>query len=340
MKVLILSNVLPPAGGAEKVAWEVAKVCSTHYETHILCFGNKRNSEIIDNVHVHYLPERGHTFRYYLTKGRKEILDIFQKIKPDVIHAHGNTVFAHVLRKLKNVNKIITYHHSYMHCYKWKKTRRFKFMYLFNGSYKNYDHVTTTSLHMQKYFSDRTGREIHLIGNGYRDTEFKTLPNYIRNPKSIFYVGQMTIAKGVDILLKLAKMIPEYQFTFVGKGLLKDSVKLDNVLFAGVVSSEELLTFFNTHEYSVFPSQYENFPLVGLEAMACGSIVIASNRGFIEYLENERNGFLINDIDEYKISKIILQENNLSTIRNYALKTVKKYTWQHIFSNYQELYKK
>ena len=42
MKALILSNVLPPAGGAEKVAWEVARACTRHNETHLLVFGNNR----------------------------------------------------------------------------------------------------------------------------------------------------------------------------------------------------------------------------------------------------------------------------------------------------------
>ena len=37
--------------------------------------------EIIDNVHVHYLSESEHPFRYYLTKGIKKILDYLRLVE-------------------------------------------------------------------------------------------------------------------------------------------------------------------------------------------------------------------------------------------------------------------
>ena len=40
----------------------------------------------------------------------------------------------------------------------------------------------------------------------------------------------------------------------------------------------------------------ENFPIVGLEAMSCGSIVLAHFNGFSEYIDNEVNGFLIGSV--------------------------------------------
>ncbi len=42
-----------------------------------------------------------------------------------------------------------------------------------------------------------------------------------------------------------------------------------------------------------FPSDWENFPLVGLEAMAPGKAIVATELGFSEYLEIGREGLLV-----------------------------------------------
>ena len=63
--------------------------------------------------------------------------------------------------------------------------------------------------------------------------------------------------------------------------------------FLGRKKSSELVEYYNSSFISIFPSDYEKYPLVGLEAMACGSIVLANNiNGFKEYIVNEENGFL------------------------------------------------
>jgi glycosyltransferase involved in cell wall biosynthesis len=79
-----------------------------------------------------------------------------------------------------------------------------------------------------------------------------------------------------------------YQFLFVGKMLdieVKNlelyarsaGLKLDELVFAGYVSDEELLQLYNLCELYVFPSWHEGFGLPALEAMACGVPVITSN---------------------------------------------------------------
>jgi glycosyltransferase involved in cell wall biosynthesis len=339
-RLLILAYSLPPAGGAEKVAWELAIRCVNRYETHLFVFSDVKLSKVINGVTVHFFPKRDNPLRYYLTFGRRSIIDLYNHISPDVIHAHGNTVFSHILRKQKAVRKIATFHHSYPVNYNWTNYRLMKFNYFSKEIVKEYDTLTTVSKHMQRYFSADYSKTVIFIPNGYNNNDFYIESDSIRKDKSILFVGQLTIAKGVDILFRLSDIMPDYTFTFVGNGILKNTVSKKNVYFVGVMSPNELRKYYNSNEYSVFPSKYENSPLVGLEAMACGSIAITSEKGFNQYIEHEFNGYLIASPDEFKIRDLILRNKNNDYIIENAISTVKRYTWEKIYEKYYEIYKR
>jgi glycosyltransferase involved in cell wall biosynthesis len=64
-------------------------------------------------------------------------------------------------------------------------------------------------------------------------------------------------------------------------GQVHDLRLSQEVAFVGSVSQEELVWLYNAARFLVFPSLYEGFGLPPLEAMACGTPVIASNAGAV-----------------------------------------------------------
>ncbi len=80
------------------------------------------------------------------------------------------------------------------------------------------------------------------------------------------------------------------------------------------------------------------FGLSVIEAIECGTTVIAFNRGSMpEIIENGKNGFLVNDIDE-AIKKILLIE---SIDRRYCREVVeKRFTKEIMARNYINVYKR
>ncbi|HEY5525366.1 MAG TPA: glycosyltransferase family 1 protein [Clostridium sp.] len=107
----------------------------------------------------------------------------------------------------------------------------------------------------------------------------------------VLYVGGFSPRKNILGLIEAFSLIPSCnrknsKLVITGKKGLSydkykkraDDLKLsEDVIFTDFIPLEDLPTFYNGAEVLVFPSFYEGFGLPPLEAMACGTPVIASN---------------------------------------------------------------
>ncbi|NJK85303.1 MAG: hypothetical protein HC906_04385 [Bacteroidales bacterium] len=74
MKILILSYHLSSAGGAEVVAWELARhlAINSEKEVFFFCFGIKNRSFVQENIHITEFKEykRNHIYYLFLVSGK------------------------------------------------------------------------------------------------------------------------------------------------------------------------------------------------------------------------------------------------------------------------------
>ncbi len=122
--------------------------------------------------------------------------------------------------------------------------------------------------------------------------------------KLIFFVGRMVPEKGAHLLLealsKVRKRIPEARLVIVGggdSGPLKQQAEelgiTDRVTFTGFVSDESLLRLYRVIDVACYPSLYEPFGIVALEAMAAGIPVVVSDAGGLpEVVEHNVSGIV------------------------------------------------
>ena len=168
------------------------------------------------------------------------------------------------------------------------------------------DHVKAAS----KLWKLKHASDMHIIHNGIDATLFSPVRDSGSRNNDILFVGRIHKGKGVgvlvDVIPEVLKDFPETQFIFVGKDSTDEygnsytaqlTYKTQNkrISFLGALSQEEVIGFYRKTSVCVFPSLFrEPFPMVMLEAMACGCAVIASDKGgFTEVIQDGANGLLV-----------------------------------------------
>lgn len=121
--------------------------------------------------------------------------------------------------------------------------------------------------------------------------------------KIVLYAGDLKISKGIMHLLKAFSLLndPEAMLLIAGKPehgkfqeILNKMIEGYKVSLLGFLTQEQLARRMAQADVFVVPSLYEGYGRVALEAMACGTPVIASNVGGLkEIIEHRTTGFLV-----------------------------------------------
>ncbi len=169
---------------------------------------------------------------------------------------------------------------------------------------------------------------------------FRSKNNITHRDNVVGYAGRLTEEKGI---LNLVKAIPQIlserndvQFLILGEGHLEDKIHSfvdtyalqGNVTLTGWVPHEELPEYLTHMKLLVLPSYGEGLPNIMLEAMACGTPVLASRVGAIkDVIEDGKNGFILaNNAPRHIAQDVIraISAPNLAQISKYALTCVRK----------------
>ena len=160
------------------------------------------------------------------------------------------------------------------------------------------DVVITVSNSMKKQLIEKYGideSKIQVIYNGIDVFKYHGITE--KYSKIVLFLGRMTNQKGPYFFLQAAKKVLEKEndvlFIMVGRGekmpdLINHAFHLgimDNVIFTGFVSEEELLHAFSRASVYVMPSVAEPFGITALEAIASGTpLIVSKNAGVAETL--------------------------------------------------------
>jgi glycosyltransferase involved in cell wall biosynthesis len=141
-----------------------------------------------------------------------------------------------------------------------------------------------------------------------------TPPPYPSCAPRVTFVGRLSAAKGVSVLLASARRF-EAQIDVVGDGWQRAALERaarrlglgDRVTFHGWRGADQLTATYASAHVVVMPSLWpEPFGMVGLEAMAQARPVIASSTGGIgDWLEHERTGLMVSPGDPDELGDAI-----------------------------------
>jgi len=216
----------------------------------------------------------------------------------------------------------------------------------------------TKAMIMEKY--GISGDKIEVVHNGidpnpeYHD---QPLPQFLADRPVVVFMGRLTIQKGPEYFLAVAKKVIEVEpkaiFVLAGEGDMYQSLLVSaaaqqltgSVLFAGFLREKEKELMYKRATVFVMPSVSEPFGIVALEAALAGAPVIASkNSGVLEVLPQAEA------IDFWDINK--MTEAVLRHIRqpiaarrsqqqmSVAKESMQKLNWRDAAHRMRDVYKK
>lgn len=167
-----------------------------------------------------------------------------------------------------------------------------------------------------------------------------------RRPRAVdglrcIYLGRLDRQKGIDRLEKIirrckAEGMP-VSWRVVGAAIIDGAPRQE---VAGVAvtppvhAAQALADHMQWADILILPSRYEGLPLVVLEAMSLGCVVIASDVGAIgEVIETGRNGFLFDqqnmvDATVETLGHLLAEPHALDAIQSQALATMNGHGWK------------
>jgi D-inositol-3-phosphate glycosyltransferase len=184
----------------------------------------------------------------------------------------------------------------------------------------------------------------------------------------ILFVGRIEPLKGIDTLLRaIAILAPEMpcwrdELSVViiggapGAGIDQVNAEMarleklraelgieDLVTFLGAKDQDTLVYYYAAAEMVVMPSHYESFGMVALEAMACGTPVVASKVGGLAFnVQDGQTGFLVPERDPEALANRIrqlLKDRALhGEMSKQAVEWAQRYSWGAIAEQMLELY--
>ncbi len=183
----------------------------------------------------------------------------------------------------------------------------------------------------------------------------------------ILFVGRIDPVKGIDTLLKAMGIVKtklehpqDVELLVIGGDINHSTHSKDSemsklkqltaelgiknmVTFMGSQRQDHLPHFYSAAEVCVLPSRYESFGMVALEAMACGTPVIASKVGGLpSFIQDDTTGFLVPEGDEKSLAEKILSLLNRPSLKDsmgiQARIRAKELSWQNIAGQMLSLY--
>lgn len=174
----------------------------------------------------------------------------------------------------------------------------------------------------------------------------------------IFYVGRVVQEKGLQVLVEAVPLVlaenPAAKFVIAGTGALLGDLRSrawelgvgDKVLFTGFIPDDDRDRLYKVASCAVFPSLYEPFGIVALEAMAAKTPVVVSLVGGLqEVVQHGETGITVypDNVESlaWGINHTLARPDWAAQRAENAYKMVlQQYTWEGIAERTSEIYER
>ena len=368
MRILVLIHEFPPIGGgggrvAEDICSKLAqrghevKVLTTHIKG--LPKEEKRNgSQIIRFPTFRTQPYRASflSMAMYVLAGLWVGLRLIGSFKPDMMHAHFAVpagALAWILSRITRIPYVLTVHLGDVPGGVPEKTDEwFRWIYpLTPNIWRNAREIVAVSEFTRQLALKRYNEKIQVVPNGVDLNTLMPGQIVLHDPPRIVFAGRFMEQKNPLQLVQTLNELKElsWQCVMIGDGPLMQDIKCaindfgleDRFLLPGWIEPQDVLAWFDKSDILFMPSRAEGLPVVGVQALAKGLAIVATRvGGFVDLVENNKNGYLETDAARFSISlsSLLSDPDRLLAFRSASLEKAKAFELEQIVGEYESIF--
>lgn len=370
MRILTVIYEFPPiGGGGGRAAYDICKemVARGHDVTvltahmHGLPFQNNE-----DGIHVMRISSlRTEPFRAtfftmlaYVLAGLWAGLRFIFIHRPDIIHTHfavPSGALAWALSVLTGIPYVLTAHLGDVPGGVPEKTGKwFRWLEPFTKPiWRRATKIVAVSEFTRQLALKHYSVDVRVIPNGADVQHLVPAEIKQNHPPQLVFAGRFVYQKNPLTIIKVLSQLKDLEWTcsMLGDGPLFGDVKKeiakqgmsDRFNLTGWVTPEDVLDQFSKSDILFMPSFSEGLPVVGVQALASGLAIVSSRiGGFLDLVDHEKNGYLIDvhDADAFSRSLRLLLSSpeTLLKFRKASIEKSRDFDIQKVVDKYQAIF--
>ncbi len=235
----------------------------------------------------------------------KELKDISNTIKPDLIHLHSSIAggIGRIAFRGSQIPVVYT-PHGYAHILMGKKGLKLQLYKIMESVLGKIDCITLTCCKSEDDVAKSLTKRTAYIETGVNVEDLsytlKDIPAKQMNQFTVYTLGRTCVQKQPELFNEIATLVPDAHFVWVGGGELNHLLTAPNIEITGWKPRYEAIAMGKGADVFILCSLGEAIAMSLIENMYMGKLILVSNvMGNKSVIQNGINGFVCDKAEDY-----------------------------------------